>query len=211
MCHRNRPTGVRVLRLELIMSAVKRVAATQDDAMHKNETAPPAEVASLLEALGLKDVARAGWVLRGLDHPESVAAHSWGVAWLVLALLPPELDRGRALAYAVLHDLPEVRAGDIVPADGVGAEEKHRRELEGLRGLLAGLPRGPELVRTWEAYEAQADPEARFVRQLDRLDMALQAAAYGASRGLDPSEFWASAANVVTAPELSAVLAALIR
>ena len=178
--------------------------------MHKSGSALPPEVASLLEALGLKDVARAGWVLRGLDRPESVAAHSWGVAWLVMALLPPGLDQGRALAYAVLHDLPEVRAGDIVPADGVSPEEKHRRELEGLRGLLAGLPRGAELTRTWEAYEAQADPEARFVRQLDRLDMALQAALYAASRGLDPSEFWASAASVITAPELSVVLSALM-
>ena len=51
--------------------------------------------ARLLEALSLKDLARAGWVRAGVQHPESVAAHSWGVAWLVLALCPAELDRGR--------------------------------------------------------------------------------------------------------------------
>ncbi|TNF25420.1 MAG: HD domain-containing protein [Deltaproteobacteria bacterium] len=171
--------------------------------------APPPALRPLLEALGLKDVLREGWVRRGVDGVESVAAHSWGVAWLVMALLPPELDRGRALAYAVLHDLPEVHAGDIVPADGVSPEEKHRREVEGLRTLLAGSPRGPELLRTWEAYEAQADPEARFVRQLDRLDMALQAALYARSRGLDPREFWDSAAAVIEDPALAATLAAL--
>jgi len=171
--------------------------------------APSPALRSLLEALGLKDLAREGWVRRGVGAPESVAAHSWGVAWLVMALLPPELDRERALAYAVLHDLPEVRAGDIVPADGVSAEDKHARELAGLRGVLAGLPRGDELLRTWEAYEAQADPEARFVRQLDRLDMALQAAIYATAHGLDPREFWDSAAAVIEAPELVSILDAL--
>jgi len=49
------------------------------------------------------------------------------------------------------------------------------------------------------------------VRQLDRLDMALQAALYAASRGLDPREFWASAARVIVAPELAAVFSALVR
>ena len=39
----------------------------------------------LSEALALKDVLRQGWVDRGHPHPESVAAHSWGVAFLVLS------------------------------------------------------------------------------------------------------------------------------
>src|SRR5262245_31586095 len=83
----------------------------------------------LLEALRLKALRRAGWVRVGVPAPvESVADHSWGVAWLVLALLPEGLDRGKALAYAVLHDLPEVRTGDVTPMDRVPKEEKARRE-----------------------------------------------------------------------------------
>ncbi len=31
---------------------------------------------ALIEALGLKDVVRAGWVRAGVKQPESVAAHS---------------------------------------------------------------------------------------------------------------------------------------
>lgn len=168
-------------------------------------------VAPLLEALGLKALPRAGWVLRGVDAPESVAAHSWGVAWLVLALLPAELDLGRALAYAVLHDLPEVRTGDLVPADGVAPDDKRAREAAALEGLTAGLGRAPDLRARWHAYEAQADPEARFVRELDRLDMALQAVAYAEDHGLDPDEFLASAAAVVADPALTPLLDALRR
>jgi 5'-deoxynucleotidase YfbR-like HD superfamily hydrolase len=161
----------------------------------------------LLEAVALKDVARAGWVRAGVPRPETVAAHSWGVAWLVVALLPPELDRERALLYAVVHDLPEVRTGDVTPRDGIAPADKHAREHAAMAALCAQLPsRGEALLRLWETYEAQADPESRFVRELDRLDMAIQAVAYARRHGLALDEFVASAEAVVTHPTLRAIL-----
>ncbi len=166
-------------------------------------------IALLLEAVALKRLDRAGWVRRGVSSPESVAAHAWGVSWLVLALLPPELDRERALTYAVLHDLPEVRVGDLMPSDGVSRDEKRRREHAALDGLLAPLPHGESLRAAFTAYEAQSDPEARFVRQLDRLDMAIQAVAYAQEAGIDPREFLDSAARVIDHPTLTPLLAAL--
>lgn len=152
----------------------------------------------LRDALALKDVLRQGWVDRGHAHPESVAAHSWGVAFLVLMLLPDELDRERALTYAVIHDLAEAWVGDLTPRDGVPADEKHQREADAMRTHL------PELYAQWQAYEAQADPEARFVKQLDRLDMALQASRY--RERLDPTEFLASASQAIDDPDLRAIL-----
>ena len=159
----------------------------------------------LLEVLGLKALDRAGWDRVDVPRPESVAGHSWGVSWLVLVFLPEELDRERALAYAVLHDLPEVRVGDLTPADGVPAAEKAEREHRAMSALCAPLARGPELLALWERYEAQADPESRFVRQLDRLDMALQAAAY-AQDGQPTLEFFDSADRFITEPILREVL-----
>ena len=160
----------------------------------------------LLEVLGLKALPRAGWVRKAVPDPESVAAHSWGVAWLVLVLLPPELDRARALTYAVLHDLPEVRAGDTTPFDGVSKAEKHERESAAAHDLLSARP---ELLDIWHAYERQADPEARFVRELDRLDMALQAARYRqeGTKGLE--EFLDAAEGFIRHPRLVAILKAL--
>ncbi len=159
-------------------------------------------VDALVEAVALKRVTRAGWVRHGIPAPESVAAHSWGVAWLVTALLPPEMDLGRALSYAVLHDLAEVRTGDITPHDGVSASSKAEREDAAMAALTAALP--AHLLATWRAYEAQRDEEARFVRQLDRLDMAIQAVAY---RELgDLREFMRSAAAVIDHPALVPLL-----
>lgn len=161
----------------------------------------------LIEAVGLKDLARAGWLRRGVPHVESVAAHSWGVAWLTLVLLPPGLDRARALTYAVLHDLPEVRVGDLTPADGVPAQEKHRREAEAIASLATPLP--ASIAEAWRAYEAQADAESRFVRQLDRLDMAIQAVAYAPRTPASLDDFLASAATAIHDPRLVRLVEAL--
>ncbi len=165
----------------------------------------------LLEAVRLKAVPRTGWVRRGVPDAESVAGHAWGVAWLVLVTLPAELNRERALTYALLHDLAEVRTGDLTPADGVPPAAKHAAEHAAMAALTAGLPNGAPLLAAWEAYERQADEESRFVRQLDRLDMALQAARYAQDHGLDPAEFFDSAAMVVTHPALVALLEAARR
>jgi putative hydrolases of HD superfamily len=155
----------------------------------------------LLEALDLKVLPRTGWVRAGVDRPESVASHAWGVAWLVLALCPPGVDRGRALPMAVVHDLPEVRAGDRTPGE-VPPSEKTRREREGLAGLLAGITVAPEVSALWEEFEAGATSEARFVRACDRLDMALQAARYAEAQGLDLDEFVDSALAALDEPAL---------
>ena len=161
----------------------------------------------LLEAVVLKEIDRAGWLRVGVVRPESVAGHSWGVALLVLAFLPDELSMERALTFALLHDLPEVRVGDLTPADGVSGLEKAAREHRSMRELAEILPRGPILLAAWEAYEAQEEPEARFVRQLDRLDMAIQALRY-AEHGT--SEFLSSAEAFITEPTLLRVMAEVL-
>ncbi len=149
--------------------------------------------ALLLETLNLKALPRAGWVRVGVREPESVAAHSWGVAWLVLALCPPHVDRGRALAIATLHDLAEVRVGDLTPEDGVPAEHKDALEARALQSLTAALPQGPELQALAREYRQGLTPEGRFVRACDKLDLALQASWYEARQGLDLGEFLDSA------------------
>jgi putative hydrolase of HD superfamily len=167
---------------------------------------PPHLLERLLEAYGLKSLPRAGFVREGVHAPESVAAHSWGLSLLVLELLPPSLDRGRALSYAVLHDVAEARVGDITPHDGVAAGEKKRREADAMTALYQG--RDPNrLAELWRAYAAQADLEARFVRQLDRLDMAIQALSYHARGEARMEPFLESAEAFIDEPGLLPLLA----
>lgn len=161
----------------------------------------------------LKDVLRSGWELRGISQPESVADHSWGTAMLCLLLAPPELDRARTVAIALVHDLAEVETGDIPrrmrnDARAVTPEEKALRERQAIdrltRGSLHGTrswtseagvapedapPSGAaleEVSALWEEYEAGQSPEARFVRDMNLIDMCLQALVYERDRRYDP-------------------------
>lgn len=150
--------------------------------------------------MGLKALDRAGWLRVGLERPESVAAHSWGVALIALLRCPPELDLRRVLGMALVHDLPEVYAGDITPHDGLSREEKARREEEAANALFADHL---DLLALWREYADDQTPEARFVHALDRLDMGLQAQVYAS--GHDTGEFLASARRALP-PDLLALL-----
>ena len=141
----------------------------------------------IAEALRLKHLDRAGWKRAGISSPESVAAHSWGVSLLVLACCPPTLDRERVLIMAILHDLAEVRVGDITPYDGVTKEEKHRRERVAIMDMLAGRP---DLLSIWLEAEVGLTPEAIYVKEMDGLDLRYTAHHYQ-TEGFDVAEFLA--------------------
>lgn len=174
-----------------------------------------------LQAMHLKRLFRQGWLKRGVreEDCESVADHSFGVA--LLALIAPlpgyaraeSFDRGRAVLLAVAHELGEVYAGDITPVDGVSKEEKHRRERESMERVIAGLePDGARTVRAlWEEFEAGRSAEARFVRELDRLEMGVQAALYKAEGRERMDEFLESADRAVRSDSLKRVLRAAER
>jgi putative hydrolase of HD superfamily len=160
----------------------------------------------------LKETARAGWRLRGIGDPESVAEHSFRVSLMALVLArsaDPPVDRGRCVAMALVHDLAECIVGDITPYDGVSAEEKRRREREAMT-RLAGLAGDPEILALWAEYDAGATPEARFVKELDKLETVLQAAEYEAERGADLEEFWRMGDRTLASRGARALLAALV-
>ena len=141
------------------------------------------------EWLGLKDILRTGWVRAGVESPESVAAHSWGMSVLAMQLCPEYLDRMRVIEMCLVHDLPEVEVGDLTPHDDTStkSEDEHR--------AMSRL--APQWLGLFEEYEAQETEEAKFVKYLDKLDMALMARIYEEKQGLDLSEFIESARKVI--------------
>ncbi|WP_226481259.1 HD domain-containing protein [Natrinema amylolyticum] len=147
------------------------------------------EFDALLEAFELKDERRTGWVLRGIESPESVAAHTWGVATLCLLYADRadgDVDRERAVSMALVHDLAEARTGDIATRadDGdqrVSGEEKADRERTAITNLLepfGGAESDVDARSLWVEYEARETPTARFVKDMDLVDNCLQALKY---------------------------------
>ncbi|MCY2960003.1 MAG: HD domain-containing protein [Planctomycetota bacterium] len=147
---------------------------------------------ALLALEPLHDLPRTGWVLRGIRDPESIGDHVLSTCFLVLSLgsrVEPRLDVERAVALALIHDVPEALIGDLprtaarlLPAGAkAAAEDRAAGELLG--------PLSDHALRLWDEVKAGGTREARFVKCCDRLQLGLRLVAYhrAGHRGL--SEF----------------------
>lgn len=158
-----------------------------------------ANVIGLFEQIHPLDrVARAGYVLRGVPDPESVAAHSHFVALLALLFVeqfPGRWDRDKVIAMALVHDLAEARLMDIpMPAaDAHLRDAKDRAEQAIIEDMLRGLPeRFAALHR--EFLDART-PEAQLLRGLDKAQMMLKVLCYEKERRGRLDEFWDNPRN----------------
>jgi putative hydrolase of HD superfamily len=163
----------------------------------------------LTRIIDLKGVSRRGWVVKlGVERPESVADHSYAVALLAALMARAEgLDPYRTAFLALVHDLHEVVTGDRLPGEPRSGEESAVKALaSGLPAELGGLIEG-----AWRDYWYGLVPEAKVVREADRLDLAAQALCYESqgypAEALD--EFWRSARRGVRSRLGIAILRAL--
>ncbi|MBL6689398.1 MAG: HD domain-containing protein [Pseudomonadales bacterium] len=175
------------------------------------------EVAPLISAwfelVHLKQLFRKGWLERGIpqDRCESVAEHTFGNALLCILLADqfPQLEGEKVLRMALLHDIGEAYVGDITPQNRVNSADKSERELRAVETILGKLPNGQRLIADWHEYEHQSSPEARFVKQIDRLELAMQATVYKCQGLIDPEDFMASAERHLEEPVFKDILSAL--
>ena len=146
----------------------------------------------------LDRIPRAGYVVRGVAHPESVAAHSHFVSLLALMFLeefPGEYDREKTLTMALIHDLSEAKLMDIpMPyADAYLKEAKDHAEQAIIEEMFAEF--SPKFATYHlELLEART-PEARLVRGLDKAQMMIKVLFYERERSGYLDEFWTGPAN----------------
>lgn len=151
----------------------------------------------LLETQLLDRIPRVGFLLRGVPDPESVTEHSWHVAFLVWTLAPeiPGLDAARAMTMALIHDLPELRIGDLpmTAASYLPRGAKQAAEARALSDLTRPLgDRAQHLVAEYQLGETL---EARTVKACDKLQLMLKVAAYEEAGAGGLSEFWHNPGN----------------
>ena len=155
----------------------------------------------------LKQLKRKGWVERGVRCPESVAAHSFGVAALAaIAASVIGVDPARAVLIAIIHDIAEALTGDLTPADGVSLHEKHQKEEQAARKILGKIDQDGTLMDAWLDYTERRTPEGQLVKDIDILDMALQADIYSKAGTVAASELRRAAEPRIQSPALRALL-----
>ncbi|KAJ9162829.1 hypothetical protein P3X46_022571 [Hevea brasiliensis] len=147
----------------------------------------------------LKKTKRAGWVKRDIINPESISDHMYRMG--LMALIAPDIpgiDRAKCIKMAIVHDIAEAIVGDITPSDGISKAQKSRQEREALDHmckLLRGGLGANEINQLWMEYEENSSPEAKIVKDFDKVEMILQALEYENEQERDLDEFFQSTAG----------------
>ena len=131
--------------------------------------------------LELKKVPRKGWKSKvSIEHPESVADHSYGTAIMAMVLSDlQKLDTRKILKMALLHDLAEAITGDFMPEE-ISKEIKNTSERDAMKEILSKLPAelAKEYDEIWQEYLQANTKESILLHEIDKMEMAIQAAKY---------------------------------
>lgn len=162
----------------------------------------------------LKKIKRTGWLRSGVprDLCESVAEHSFGTAllgYLLAREFYPELSAEKVLLLGLIHDLGEAVTGDVLPWDKDAIPDFDAKERTGALQAAAGLKALPALTTLYDEYYDGLTPEAKLVRQIDKIEMLLQAVCYERELGVDLQQFFENKENVVFDGELQPLLDAM--
>ena len=98
------------------------------------------------------------------EHSLTLALAAWH-----LARENPKLDLEKVIKYALIHDLPEIFAGDTDIFDDNNLPSKHLREKEARAKLRQDYPEFVEFWDLCDEYEKRNNDESKFVYYLDKV------------------------------------------
>jgi putative hydrolases of HD superfamily len=129
----------------------------------------------------LKRIKRSGWIHKSkITSPESVADHSYLMCMMSMVLAEiMNLDSGHIMKMVNIHDLAESLVGDHMPNE-ISSEEKQLQEDKAIREIISKLPSSlqEKYLDIWNEYSDNITIIAKFVHNMDKLEMALQAKEY---------------------------------
>lgn len=151
----------------------------------------------------LKHLPRQGWVNNHVPKVEMVASHMYRMTLMAMtapiSMIGDGIDVMHCMKMCLVHDLGESIVGDITPDCKITPEEKFNREYEAMKyicSLIHDQITAESIMSLWMEYEEQKTSNSKFVKDLDRLDMLVQANEYETDYPeiqLDP--FWKSTKN----------------
>lgn len=131
----------------------------------------------------LKEKVRTGWIEIGINKErlESVAEHIYGCLILAIAIdseYKLDLDMYKVLKMLALHELEEIKMGDLTLRSGITKEEKIELGKKCVKDVTDGLFKQNEIEQLLDEFNAQLTKEAIFCYHIDKIECDFQAKVY---------------------------------
>lgn len=128
----------------------------------------------ILEIDKLKLVLRT--TITSSNRKESTAEHSWSVSLIVMMLMAElskefaEINELKTIKLALIHDIVEIYAGDVIAFDIAARKNKEKIELEALEKIMVIYPTfGKQLFDLWHEFEKRETIEAKIAKAADAI------------------------------------------
>lgn len=133
------------------------------------------ELVSAIEFLNkFKQIERLS-IIKKDGRRESDAEHTWHLIvtlWLLSEYYEKKVDLNKTIRIALVHDLPEIIAGDVYAhSTDITKEQKKENEEKAMEEIISKMPNkfAKEVKELWEEYEERKTEEAKFVWLTDKL------------------------------------------
>lgn len=136
-----------------------------------------------LLATELKDKIRSGWKIWNVNRErvESVAEHIYGTCILAIAIdseFKLNIDIYKVVMMIVLHEIEEVKIGDLTPFDKITQDEKRKIGKQAVQEVLDTLNKKVEYINLIEEFEEMQTRESIVAKMCDKLEADIQAKLY---------------------------------
>lgn len=119
------------------------------------------------------------WAVNG--KRESVADHVYGTMVLALSMedkFETKVDIDKVLQTLLIHEIGEIKIGDLTPFDNVTREEKQKIEHVGMKEVLGNLNGNDELFKLLLDFDDGKTSVSKFSYLCDKLEADLQSKVY---------------------------------
>lgn len=117
----------------------------------------------------LESIHKKGDVDNDVEHSCRVAM----LCWMLIDEYKLKLDTNKVIRYALVHDLPEVYAGDFSLYANYSQKHKEKKEAASIKKLKKQFPKQKSLWKDLDEYEKKKDPESKFVYLVEKLEPIL--------------------------------------
>ena len=143
-----------------------------------------------LLATELKDKIRSGWKVWNIDRQriESVAEHIYGTCILAISIdsqFELDIDLYKVIIMLVLHEIEEIKIGDLTPFDKVTKEEKRKIGKQAVEEVLSTLDKKVQYIELIEEFENMKTKESIFAKMCDKLEADIQCKLYCEEKSID--------------------------